>query len=292
VGKITSSQVLIAGGAADATTEFQPVAPGDTVLAVSVPPGFTAPAKFAAITAGVMTPGISIANEIAVGQNLQLAGSVGLGEAAPASGVVVTLTSSSPGRLLLSPKADEVGSETIRVNIPAGGISAPYYLQALAGSGTVTYTASAPGYASRTGTVTLTPSGVVITPRAYGPPDEAEVLRAGGGADSARGFVTNLSGRAAMPLVVWMMQLDPVTKRGADITVQPLRAGLSVKVVLKSSDPGVGTVASPVTLVAGSDHAVTEFSPVKPGSTLISAIAPDGFITPANSPFLPALVRP
>jgi hypothetical protein len=195
--------------------------------------------------------------------------------------------------MLLSAGATEVGSESIKLTIPAGDISAPYYIQALADSGKVTYTATAPGYITRTGTVTMTPSGAVVTPRPYGPPDEAEVMRTDGGGDKPRGFVTHLSGtHKTMPLVVWMMQLDPVTKRGADITVQSLRAGMSVKVLLQSSNPSVGTVTSPVVVAGGSDHAVTEFSSVSAGSTMISAITPEGFTTPGNSTVLPALVRP
>jgi len=71
-----------------------------------------------------------------------------------------------------------------------------------------------------------------------------------------------------------------------------LRAGISVSVLLKSSNPAVGTVDSPVILVGGSDNAVTEFHSLAAGSTLISATTPDGFTTPGNSVALPALVRP
>jgi hypothetical protein len=190
----------------------------------------------------------------------------------------------------LSASPTDVGSKTITIKIPAGGVNSSFYLQALTDSGTASYDAVAPGYVSRTASVMLAPSGVVLMPRPYGPPDEAEVLRKEGGAGTS-GFVSSLSDGHPMALVAWMVQLDPATLRGADITVQPLRAGLSVTVDMKMSNTAVGKVSSPVTITGGSDHAVTEFKPLRTGTTVISAITPPGFTTSSNSTTVNAIVR-
>jgi hypothetical protein len=290
VGTLTYSKLTIAGGAANAMTDFQPLAPGETSLSLNVPPGFSAPAEWATVVAVVSTPGLGLTGGVAIGKNLQIGAVVGLGEAAQEGGVSLTLTSNDPSRLLLSASPTDVGSKSVTIKIPAGGVNSSFYLQALADSGTASYDAVAPGYVSRTASVMLAPSGVVLMPRPYGPPDEAEVLRKEGGAGTS-GFVSSLSDGQTMALVAWMVQLDPATLRGADITVQPLRAGLSVTVDMKMSNTAVGKLGSPVTIIGGSDHAVTEFKPLQTGTTIISAITPRGFTTASNSTTVNAIVR-
>jgi hypothetical protein len=291
VGTIANSPLTISGGSSSATTEFLPSGAGETILSVAAPPGFSTPAQLAAITAVVSAPGIAVSDQIAIGQDLQVGGLISLGEAAPADGLDVTLMSADPKRLLLSTSATEIGSKSISIKIPAGGSSATYYLQALGGSGIVTYTATASGFRSRTGTIGLTPSGVVIAPKEYGPPDEAELHRKEE-KEVPRGFVASVSKSGTVPLVVWTVQLDPTTLRGADVTVQPLRAGRSVTVEVKCDNPAVGKVVSPVTIVAASEHAVTDFTPTSEGSAVITALIPKGFTRPSNSTSVPAIVIP
>jgi hypothetical protein len=289
VGTVNPSSVTMSASPPNAVVAFQPSSPGKTKLAVDVPSGFTAPAAEGAVTAIVRTPGIALTGQVMVGQNLQLGGVVGLGEAA-AESVPVTLTSEDPKRLLLSRTGKEVGSESLTIEIPPGQVSGSFYLQALGNSGTVNYSASAPGYASRTAAVGLTPSGVVITPSPYGPPDEAELFRKET-SETPRGFVASLSKPEKMNLLVWTVQLDPATLRSADVTVQPLRAGMSLTVGLNSSDPAVGTIVSPVTIAAGAEHGTTTFTPVGRGSTKISVVTPEGFTTSSNSTAVSAVVR-
>ena len=71
-----------------------------------------------------------------------ISGSVKDGTGAVLPGATVTLVSDEPDKLLLSPSEDKVGSKSITVTFPAGGTSTRYYLQALAQSGTLTYTAT------------------------------------------------------------------------------------------------------------------------------------------------------
>jgi len=289
VGTIPASSLTIYGGYSNAATEFQPVSPGETTLAVNVPSGFSTPAQFALLTVAVRPPGLTIINEVTIGENLEVPGTLVLGRPAPSGGVTVTLTSSDPSLLLLSAGSTIPGSKSITVTIPAGGRSTGYCLQALGNSGTATYTVSAPGYLGRAGTVTLAPSGVLLG--IVGPPDEAEYYHQES-AEVPHGFVLNLAGRRSMPLTAYTAQLHPVHHRGADLTVQPLRAGLSLQITLKNSNPAVGTIVSPVTILGGSDEGLAEFTVSEAGSTVISVATPEVLTTSGNSTSFKALVLP
>jgi hypothetical protein len=103
--------------------------------------------------------------------------------------------------------------------------------------------------------------------------------------------VASLSKPEKVPLIVWTVQLDPVTLRSADVTVQPLRAGMTLDVVLESSNASVGSVTSPVRIASGSDHATTHFHPLGVGSTDISVVTPPGFTKSDNSTSVKAIVQ-
>ena len=295
VGVISPTRVSIPGGSPNAISEFKPAKPGTTSITTSIPPGFSRPpTKYAAVVAHIALPGIVVADQLMIGQNLQVAGNVGLGEAAGPGGVQVTITSSDPTQLLISRSGAEVGQKFITVTVPAGAVSAPYMLQALGKAGTVTYSAAAAGYTSRIAKIGLAPSGVVIAPSPYGPPDEAELFRKSG--EGARGFISHLSKASKgkqlkVPLSVWTAQLDPITLRSADITVQPLRAGMSITVNVESSNPAAGTVKSPVVIKGGSEIGHSEFVALTPGTTLITAITPANFTKSTNSTTVEAIVK-
>jgi hypothetical protein len=229
---------------------------------------------------------LAITQDATVGENLQCPGVVSLGQPAPEGGLIVTLTSENPAQLLLSTNPGVLGSKSITVTVPAGAARAGYILQALANSGTATYTASAPGYKSRTATVELAPSGVLIG--YHQPPDETELARKES-ADRLHGLLTNLSAKE-LQFTIYTAQLDPLTHRGADITVQPLRPGLSITVRLKSSNPSVGTIASPVT-ISGASSTSADFKLLSAGTTVVSVDTPPGFTTPANATSFEAIVR-
>ena len=226
---------------------------------------------------------------VTVGQNLQVEATVSLGEPAPSGGLEVLLSSARPDQLLLSRSATQVGSGSIRIPISAGSTRATYYLQAIENFGTVATTVSAPGYTTRTGTITLAPSGVVIG-GPPGPPDEAELLRPEA-AGAPRGFLARLSVGSPVPVLVYTVQLDPVSRRSADITVQPLRAGVSLTASLRNSNPAIGALdAASLTIEAGAHTAFTHFTPLSEGSTLVSVDTPAGFETSANATGLTVIV--
>jgi hypothetical protein len=281
-GRLADSPILIGAGAGSAATQFDPAGEGDVTFAIKVPPGFSAPAEFATVTASVRKPGIVVSEDLSIGQNLEVGGALALGELAPVGGLTVTLTSSDPSRLLLSTSKTEPGSKSVQIRIPAEGINALYFLQALGSSGEVEYTATAPGFRSRTGVVKLTPSGITLTPYFQGPPDEAQVLKKQT-SDGSHGFTMKESEKTPMKLIAWTAQLDAQTHRSADITVQPLRAGMQLTVPLTNSNPAVGTIASQVTITGGSDNGSVDFTPLSAGTTEISVVTPKDFTVSANS---------
>lgn len=281
-GRLVESTVVIPAGTNSATTRFQPAGEGDVALAIKEPPGFSVPAEFATITALVRKPGIVVSDDLFIGQNLEVGGALGLGEKAPLNGLVVTLTSADPSQLLLSTSQTEGGSKSIQITIPAQGINAPYFLQALGNSGEVEYTATAPGFRSRTAVVKLTPSGIVLTPFFQGPPDEGQVLNKQI-SDDTHGFTMKVDEHTPMNLIAWTAQLDPRTHRAADITVQPLRAGMSVTIPVINGNPAVGKLPSQITITGGSDHGTADFTPASTGSTEISIVTPKNFTVSANA---------
>jgi hypothetical protein len=290
VGKLGISKLILAGGTSFATTYFQPAAEGEATISVVPPAGFTTPSQWASVVAAVEKPGIAIVGEVRLGRDLQMPASVCLGEAAPPGGLKVTLKSEDGSKLVLSDHEDQPGSASITLTIPAGQLTAPYYLQGLSDSGIVNYTAEAQGFRNRTTRVGLTPSGIIVAYEKYGPPDEANVLRKDGTNDEREFFVSVAQTKERpVHVVVWTAYLSG-SGRAADITVQPLRPGVNVTVNLNTSSPDVGTVESPLLLKSGTNHVVSRFSPLKKGTTIISVDTPRGFSTPKNATSVPARV--
>ena len=290
-GAVGAAELTFRGGESDVATYFQPAAEGRTTLTPTVPPGFSTPAEFATVIASVEKPGLAVSDELTVGKNLQVPGVLCLGETPGPEGLTVSLTSSDPSRLLLSKNKDELGSGTIEFELKAGELTAQYYLQALSDSGLITYKAMASGFRSRIGQVALSPSGIIVAYSRYGPPDEAAVLR-NTGAQEDRRFYASLAQEKKEPIyvVAWSVHLDLKTGLAADITVQDLRPGIAATVELKSSNPAVGTVESPLTIQSGSNHMAGRFTPLARGETIIAVSTPAGFATPANATAVPAVV--
>jgi hypothetical protein len=255
-GTITSSPVMIAAGSVLATTQFQPAAPGSTTLSVGTPPGFFTPVQDGSIVANVITPGIGLppAGTVFIGQNLQQQVSFSLGQLAPAGGVNVTLTSNSPGQLLLSNTNTVAASASITINVPAGANVGSFYLASLSNSGTPTYTASAPGYSLRTSSVSLTPSGPVIAPPlGLGTPF----------------FLTTVA-TGASTFAVSMAQLNPDNSFAA---VQQVAGGKSVTVTVNNSNGSTGTIGGSVVILGGADTVITSFTPLHTGTTNLSVVS-------------------
>jgi hypothetical protein len=269
VGTLSPAQVTIPGGDIGAVTSFLPGGAGETTLSVSVPgtpAGFATPAaSYRQVTATVTTSRIVLAPEIiSIGGNLQVEGGLVLNQPAPAGGLEVTLTSSNPTQLVLSATPAAAGAGTLKVTVPAGSTGISYYVQALGSSGTLTYTASAAGYANGTASATLTPSGVVISDSTLLP------------------FLIIPNGTTTGTILVNMAQLNPANNKVQ--TLQSLRGGLSLNVTLTSANTSIATVTSPVTITGGSDPSSVS-TPVQRkaiGQTTLSVTQPSGYTAATN----------
>ena len=143
-----------------------------------------------------------------------------------------------------------------------------FYLQAFGATGTATYTATAPGYAPRTGTVFLTPSGIVLTDAAQNLP-----------------FATVAHGGSTL-IRVMTAQLNAGDNSYS--ALQALRGGLTLNVGLSTTATNIATVVSPVTLNGGVDPAAnpvtTTIHGVNTGITNLTVIQPSGFVPASDSP--------
>ena len=283
-----SMTVAIPAGESSIGIDFKPTGVGNATLSLKNPTGFRTPSEFATVNAKVALPGIGVAGEIFVGKDLQVPGLILLGQPAPDSGVDITLTSSDPKRLVLSESEDKLGTGTLKVHIGPGLSRSQYYIQGLAEEGSVSYTASAPGYRERVAPVYLAPSGIMVAYAAHGAPDEAEYLRK---VRIPRPFVASLSAKRPEQIALWTVYLDPVTRRGADMTAQRLRPGMKVEVELTSSDPAVGKVPGTVKLDGKSEYYLADFTPLHPGQTVLTVNTPPGFLTPSNATSVTATVK-
>jgi len=258
--------VHFAGGDASHATAFHPIAGGSTTITVREPAGFTTPASGAQITATVNAPHVTL-GDATVGQNLEFPESASLGAVAPAGGVVVTISSADPSRMLVAASATAAGSASIAVFVPAGNTTIPqFFVQGLASSGTVGVTVFAPGFTAVTSNVTLAPAGVFLLSPSFS--------------------TTNLSANTTVTL------LPAVIVGGNRGSTQPIRGGLNVAVDVTSSSPGVGVItSSPVHLLGGSASATTAFDPIEVGTTTISLATPAGFTTPTTGTQITATVN-
>jgi hypothetical protein len=144
-----------------------------------------------------------------------------------------------------------------------------FYVQALASSGSVTLTAKGDKYADSTGTITLLPSGFVIS----------------------NGDITNASvGGPDVPLGIVAAALTPSLNLSA---YQQLRPGAGpVNVTVTSSNPATGTITtSPVVFNTNDQTQPTALHPVAGGTTTITVNPPAGFSTPAQFRSINATVQ-
>ncbi|HKU86936.1 MAG TPA: hypothetical protein VJV77_11430, partial [Casimicrobiaceae bacterium] len=279
-GTIVNSPQSIAGGVNCTPTsagaiQFDPAGAGTSTLSLVQPAGFTTPSNLQTITATVTASGINVP-AVTVGKDLQDNTSASLQSPAPAGGVVVTLTSGDPGRLLLSPNATTAGSASITVNVAQNATAIPYFVHGLDSTGTVSVTASAPQFAAGTGTMTLQPSGFYIT---------------------TPGNFTTTAGAANTNVIMCAARLNPLTLNAAGQL--PLRAGISsVSLAVTSSNTAVGAIVNSPQQLNGNQTCTTttatgfKFDPVGVGTSTLSAVTPAGFSMPSNNQTVTATVNP
>ncbi|WNG56389.1 hypothetical protein F0U59_17670 [Archangium gephyra] len=274
VGTITASPLTIGTNQFTASTAFDPLNAGSTTLTISTPTGFSTPSNYRQMPVTVTAPNLSLSNQT-LGKDLQLKTSASLGDAVPTGGVTLTVSVADPTKALLSTSATVVGTGSLTFTLAAGATKTPdFYVQALAGSGTVQYTATAPGYNSKTATLTFVPSGVVLRTCA----------NCSDSSFSTTTFATNTT------LWVVLAKLNPTTLNYDGY--QELRPEVDPVVVeVTSSNPDVGTVTvSPLTIGTNQFMLSTAFDPLNAGSTTLTISTPTGFSTPSNYRQMPVTV--
>ena len=274
VGSVTA-MTTIAGGGSTATATFTANGPsiGVAQLTAEVPAGFSRPALGADAVTATVTSATMITSAVAVGENLQTITNIRLNSPAPAGGIVVTITTNDPGKVLFATSATAAGASAITMTIPAGRTaSADFYVQGFTNSGVVNFSVSAAGYGTVFGSVTLTRSGFVIA----GP--------FGTGTD----FFTT-TGAENTNLTVTATRLDSTF---SSIEPQQVRGGLTVDVETTNSTPATGSIlGSPVRFTGGALSATAQFQPQGAGTTLVGLTAPTGFTPAANGASLLVTVR-
>ena len=286
----TNSSEFFAAPAGGATLPIT-VTPGNTMQIISFFQPTTIGSKTGTITLTDNAPGSphvinlkgnSIGPHInltplTLGSNLQASIITNLEVVAPSGGLPVTITSSDSSKVLLSTNGTTAGTGSITITIPAnqnGGFTS-FYVQAAGAAGTsATLTATASGYTSGSTTITIAPSGFVLSSPV--PPG------------LGTSFNTTTTS-ANTTLTINAAQLDSSFNY---VALGQLRGGVTVNVPVTSGTPATGTITtSPVTFTGGSAATVTTaFHPVAAGTSLLSAGAPAGFSTPAQDSSLTATV--
>ena len=266
-GTITNSPQSISGNQTCVSQsgpqfQFAPAAAGVTTLSIAPAGGYSVPSFNQTVTATVSAPVItfSIGN---LGQDLQAGGAIYLGAPAPAGGTLVSISSSDPTRMLISPNATTAGSASIIINIAAGGSSASFTYQALQDNGTVTVTASAPAFTSGSGTSVLRPTGFAIASGAIS--------------------TTTLSGSTSVNVCAYQLSPSTLANEGQST----LRFGVAaVSVVVNSNNGVTGTITNSPLTISGNQSCVSQsgsqylFAPAAAGSAILSITQPSGYGLP------------
>lgn len=254
-GEWSSPATVAAGGVA-----FDALAGGTTTV-TAAHPGIT---MLAGATIDVtVTAGLNVTSGVRVGAGLMHLVVFTLDAPAPAGGLTVHLESSDPGLLLLAPNRTTVGTASIDVTIGGGSGGTGFLIAGVEGvTGTATITATAPGYDTGVGTVTVTPVGVRLlflatSQTATGSNDPFRVA-VGGINPSGTGLYTEQDVRfGGTPIVV------DITNSDAAIAQLITSAGAAQVVTVTIP---VGDSRSPLDLAGGG----VEFDPLTPGQTTVS----------------------
>jgi hypothetical protein len=140
---------------------FEPLSNGSTTVTVTAPGALTMTST-GVRPVTVTTPAISVTATATLGAGLMDNVGATLG-ASQHGGVDVTITSSAPSVLLVSPNSTTTGTASTVVHVPNNQTGVPFVIHGLENvSATAVVTLSAPGFTSTTMSVTVTPSSVEI----------------------------------------------------------------------------------------------------------------------------------
>jgi hypothetical protein len=257
---------------------LDPLTGGTTTVTVTGPAGVTTMSTTGVRTVSVSAPTISLPAAFLLGAGLQSSTAATLGTSKH-GGIDVTITSSAPDMVRVSPNATTAGAESITVHVNNDLTAVPFFIQGMENiAGTTMLTVSAPGFMTVAATVTVTPVAVQIgglnLSTAAGAVDDSDwwvevgipnvdnsalsgiqMVRAGG-----PGFlVTVTSSNAA----VAGLRSDQPATTGPTVTQQIM--------------PGVYYTRA---TIAGTSYGLA-FDPLAEGSTVVTVTGPPGVGTTA-----------
>jgi hypothetical protein len=259
VGQYYSPTTVAGGGVA-----FDPVGAGTTTITATVPGFLQRPTANQAVT--VSSPGITMYS-VTVGSGLMVSNSLFLG-ASETGGVTVWIRSSSPAIAKVSANATTAGTDSVGIFVPNGQTGVTFFVHGIEGqTGTVTFTASAPGFVDGSAPITVVQPAVQFY-WLYG---------------------TTYSASAADQLFyLWVG--TPYGSPASGVSTQAVRAGAAPLVAtVTSATPAVGTLVNSagsgatrtVNIAAGSYQTAgtvggggIAFDPLTTGSTSVSVSIP------------------
>ena len=267
VGTLSATSVSFNPGETSKLVSFYPDAAGNATVTLVQPAGFSIPATNQVVNITVNAPGINLTDSI-TGKDLQDNKNITL-TAAPPNPVTVTVTSSDPGTVLLSKSNVEVGTGSLQFDNVSGTNVGLIWLQGVS-LGSANVTVSAPGYASRTATATVNPSGFVVLTSTIN--------------TTASSGPTNFN--------LFAVVLNPVTLNWT--SNQRIRPGLApVPLSFEVTNPGVGSITvDPVEWLGNQLIRGSGFQPLATGQTEINLIAPPGWSVPSNNQTINVTVNP
>jgi len=237
-------------------TTFTSIGAGATDLKITQPAGFQVPANLNTTITGTVTAPAINANDVAVGDDLQVATFVSMG-AAPPTPTDFTLTIADPSIAAVSADAVTAGGADLTILGVTSSSIGNIYVQGLQ-QGSTTMTIEAPGFASETVNIQVDPSGFAWFDVS---------------------FTTNTFASDALK------RLQSVRLRASDLVNlgrQSVRAGLTVNVDVTNSDPTVGTYPATITFPGNSNIEGGLFDPANAGTVDLTVVQPAGFETPSN----------
>ena len=234
----------------------------------------------------VSAPGISLSSSTAtVGSGLQYGAFGGQLGGSQHGGVFVTLTSSNPAVMRVSPDASTEGQGSIRIRLENGITGFSYYIHGMEGqTGGVTLTASAPGFSDDSATVEVVAPALELV----SVPSSISSLAPNVDFRVRVGLLAGQSGTS----FISPTQEVRVGGRPVEATVTNSASGVARLTTLAGSAQSwtitvpAGQSTSPTTVATGG----IAFDPIAPGTTEVAARAA-GF-TPAASATQTATVTP
>jgi len=262
VAVITGSPITVNPGFAPGSATLLQVGPGQTTISISQPPGFTSVGNDQ-LTVQVIAPSLA-PNNIIAARDILTPSSVSLAQGikSPSVSVPVTLTSSDPTRVLLSPDPATHPSASITAPIPAGSNGASFYIHPLSDNGDVSIQAAATGYGSTTLAVQLVPLAFEF---ANQPNNPINVFIQSGPQTAQVTGVPLIPGGGLYPYQGPLMLRPGVSKIVVDVT---------------SSDPSVVSV-SPAQIVFENTigSSTVTYAPRKPGTATLKLTVPSSYTT-------------